>query len=138
MSDSYFADTWYWIALLNRADAAHDDVVGLYEALENDTIVTSHMVLDEVLSTFTKAGTAHLRPIAALLVDDLRADPGVVIIEQTADQFGAALSRYKRFHDKLWSLTDCSSMSIMEQLGITVALTQDHHFEQAGFQRRTT
>ena len=137
MPDSYFADTWYWVALLNRADAAHESVLGLFEALENDTIVTSHMVLDEVLSTFTKAATAHLRPLAAQLVDELRADTGVVIIEQTADQFMAALVRYKRFHDKLWSLTDCSSMSIMELFNISTALTQDHHFEQAGFKRRT-
>lgn len=137
MPDQYFADTWYWVALLNRADAAHDAVVGLFEALENETIVTSHMVLDEFLSTFTKSGTAHLRPLAAQLVDDLRADVGIVIVEQTADQFEAALARYKQYHDKLWSLTDCSSMSIMEQLGIATALTQDHHFEQAGFHRLT-
>jgi predicted nucleic acid-binding protein len=35
--------------------------------------------------------------------------------------------------DKDWSLTDCISFSIMENRGITDALTADHHFQQAGF-----
>lgn len=35
--------------------------------------------------------------------------------------------------DKAWSLTDCSSFLIMQDLGITEALAFDRHFEQAGF-----
>jgi len=30
-------------------------------------------------------------------------------------------------------LTDCISFVVMEESGITEALTGDHHFEQAGF-----
>ena len=32
-----------------------------------------------------------------------------------------------------WSLTDCTSFVIMEQMEISEALTPDRHFEQAGF-----
>ena len=35
--------------------------------------------------------------------------------------------------DKEWSLTDCISFEVMAELGLTEALTADHHFEQAGF-----
>jgi len=35
--------------------------------------------------------------------------------------------------DKPWSLTDCISFVVMEQLGLVDALSADHHFEQAGF-----
>ncbi len=38
----------------------------------------------------------------------------------------------KRF-DKEWSLVDASSFVLMEQFGMTEALTTDHHFTQAGF-----
>src|SRR5208282_5143253 len=36
--------------------------------------------------------------------------------------------------DKEWSLTDCISFVVMNERGMTDALTSDHHFEQAGFQ----
>jgi len=38
-----------------------------------------------------------------------------------------------RHQDKRYSLTDCVSFALMERLGIAVAFTVDHHFEQAGF-----
>jgi uncharacterized protein len=35
--------------------------------------------------------------------------------------------------DKRWSLTDCISFVVMQERGLTEALTADRHFEQAGF-----
>jgi predicted nucleic acid-binding protein len=35
--------------------------------------------------------------------------------------------------DKEWSLTDCLSFVVMQQRGLTEALTPDEHFVQAGF-----
>jgi predicted nucleic acid-binding protein len=37
------------------------------------------------------------------------------------------------FADKEWGLTDCISFVVMQEQGLTDALTADHHFEQAGF-----
>ena len=47
--------------------------------------------------------------------------------------FDRGVARYVERDDKAWSLTDCISFVVMEDLGITDALTADHHFEQAGF-----
>ena len=45
-----------------------------------------------------------------------------------------AVSRvYSNRSDKDWSLTDCISSAVMDEEGLTEALTADHHFEQAGF-----
>jgi len=33
--------------------------------------------------------------------------------------------------DQEWTLTDCISFVVMRDLGLTDALTADHHFEQA-------
>jgi hypothetical protein len=35
--------------------------------------------------------------------------------------------------DKEWSLTDCISMVVMQEQGISEAVTADHHFAQAGY-----
>ncbi len=41
---------------------------------------------------------------------------------------------YAARSDKNWSLTDCISFVIMTDLGLTLALTANKHFRQAGFQ----
>lgn len=40
---------------------------------------------------------------------------------------------YRARPDKEWSLTDCTSFVVMNECGLTDALTGDRHFEQAGF-----
>jgi hypothetical protein len=47
--------------------------------------------------------------------------------------FERGLSLYLRRMDKDWSLTDCVSFVVMEEMALTDALTGDRHFEQAGF-----
>jgi len=37
--------------------------------------------------------------------------------------------------DKHWSLVDATSFILMRRMGITEALTNDHHFEQASLVR---
>lgn len=39
----------------------------------------------------------------------------------------------KERQDKEWSLVDCASFVLMNDRGVTDALSSDHHFEQAGF-----
>ena len=74
-----------------------------------------------------------MRVAAANFVSDIRARTDLIYVEATADYFSRALERYRRYRDKDWSLTDCSSMIIMGDLAITEALTHDGDFEQAGF-----
>ncbi len=41
---------------------------------------------------------------------------------------------FKRYADKEFSFTDCTSFAIMRQQNIGEAFTNDHHFEQFGYQ----
>jgi predicted nucleic acid-binding protein len=128
-----FADTGYWIALLNPHDELHARALALAQSCSDDQIVTTEMVLTELLNGFSDRGP-RLRAAASKAVNALRSSPKVTVVPQTSEQFQWALTRYEGRLDKDWSLTDCASFVTMEAEGIGAALTHDQHFAQAGFQ----
>ncbi len=127
-----FADTGYWVALLNPLDDLHNKATELSKSLNPVHIVTSEMVLTEVLNDFSKRGD-YLRKVATQLIDRINENPNITLVSQTSEQFNQGLELYKNRLDKNWSLTDCVSFKIMEQMGIYEALAYDKHFEQVGF-----
>lgn len=130
-----FADTGFWIALLNVRDSLHSHAAELYKRLEADQvkIVTSEMILTELMNFFSRFGP-NSRQQVAITVKQMRDHASVMVMPQTSDLFEQALDLYLQRLDKSWSLTDCASFLIMETLGITKTLAYDKHFEQAGFQ----
>lgn len=124
-----FADTFFFIALLNADDREHHQ-----RALEanriNRPIVTTAWVLLELADHLCDARNRHLFPA---VLDALRADARVRVVPADQLLLNRAVELYRRRPDKEWSLTDCSSFVVMEDEAITDALTGDHHFEQAGF-----
>lgn len=123
-----FADTFYFLALLNKHDEAHAKAVA-YSGLI-DKLVTTEWVLTELADGL--ASSRHRKVFVqtreALIADD---DALVVMFEEALYQEGIRL--YADRGDKQWSLTDCISFVVMKRESITDALTGDHHFEQAGF-----
>lgn len=128
-----FADTGYWIALLNPRDDLHHKAAATSRSYSPDEIVTTEMVLTEFLNSLSDHGP-RLRQAAAKAVASLRDMSQIVIVPQTSQLFEKALKRYQDMTDKSWSLTDCASFIIMEEKRLTAALTHDRHFAQAGFQ----
>ncbi|MBJ7899713.1 MAG: PIN domain-containing protein [Cyanobacteria bacterium RI_101] len=127
-----FADTGYWVALLNPGDNLHQKAVSLAQALQPAHIITSEMVLTEVLNDFSKRGE-HLRSLASEFIQELRSHPNTTIVPQTSQQFEKAFNLYSQRKDKQWSHTDCVSFNIMAENGILEALAYDKHFAQAGY-----
>ena len=127
-----FADTGYWVALLNPLDDLHNKATKLSKSLNPVHIVTSQMVLTEVLNDFSKRGD-YLRQVATKLIGSINKNSNITLVSQTSEQFNKGLELYKNRPDKNWSLTDCVSFKIMEEIGIYEALAYDKHFEQAGF-----
>ena len=126
-----FADTFYWIALSNPADAAHRRVLEFSKQSDIGPIVTTDEVLTEFLAWC--APDRGLRREAAALVDDLFHSRRVIVIPQTRTSFLAGLDLYRTRLDKEYSLTDCISMQAMRHAGLTDALTNDRHFQQEDF-----
>jgi len=126
-----FADTGYWIGLVNPRDQIHQKVMKITHELSSVRLLTTEMVLVELLNSFSDS---PFRRAVAGMVLKLRNDRNLRIVPQTSEQFEGALRRYKQAADKSWSLTDCASFEVMEAEQIQAALTHDQHFAQAGFE----
>ncbi len=124
-----FADTFYYLAVLNTNDRAHERAVNLSESLGASSVTTA-WVLTELGDGMASAGrrTGFLR-----LVDNLKINPLCLIVPASQPLFDRGLVLYADRPDKAWSLTDCISFVVMREHGLAEALTGDHHFEQAGF-----
>ena len=127
-----FADTFYWIALLNPRDQAHDLAVSVSKGLGAVRIVTTEEVLTEFLNFFGSRGP-HLRRAVAGLVERMQSDPMIDLVAQTHAGFLAGCVLYRAHPDKGYSLTDCISMDVMRRDGLIELLTNDEHFTQEGF-----
>lgn len=125
----YFADSFYYPALLSRDDEAHERALALTRELVAP-MVTTAWVLTEVGDAL--AAPQH-RPGFLELLEVIRTDPRVEIVPPTEDLFHRGVGLLGERLDKEWSVTDCISFVVMQERGIREALTGDHHFEQAGF-----
>ena len=125
-----FADSSYYLALVNEDDELHQSAIGLTQQLSH-RVVTTDWILAEIADALCRPG---FRELAVALVRDLQSNELVSVVPATHRLFEQGLELYAQRDDKDWSLTDCISFVIMEQHRLRDALTADHHFEQAGFQ----
>ena len=123
-----FADTSFYIAILNLQDSGHEAAVH-WSQMRLPTIVTE-FVLIELANFFPKA-PARLR--ATEMIEGILRDSYTRIIPATHDLFQEGWILFRQRPDKEWSLTDCISFIVMENMELTEALTTDGHFSQAGF-----
>lgn len=127
---TYFADTWFLIAVIDPRDSHHVQARRLAFSILESSVVTHEYVLSELLAHFSDDGPGS-RASAAFAVRDALRKFDVVSTDRAL--FLRALARYEQRLDKEYSLVDCMSMVVMEERGIHHVLTNDHHFTQAGF-----
>jgi uncharacterized protein len=120
-----FADTFYWIALADTTDSAHQRAVAFTDERATSPIVMTDEVLTEYLTFFS---TASFRRKAADGVERLLTSAVVQVLPQSRASFRAGLQLYRDRPDKGYSLVDCVSMQTMRREGLTEALTNDRHF----------
>jgi len=129
--DRLFLDTVYFQALLNRRDQLHPQALGILPRVRSaEEVWVTEAVLIEVanaLSSLDRAG-------AARLVMACFHTPNVRVVPVDTGLLRRGLGLYAARGDKEWGLTDCISFVVMQDQGLTLAVTADHHFIQAGFQ----
>ncbi|MGA3171695.1 MAG: PIN domain-containing protein [Chthoniobacteraceae bacterium] len=124
-----FADTAFFLALINPRDRYHQSATRLNSRL-NAPLVTTAWVLLEFANAIS---ASHARKSFERILVRLRSESDAKIIAPEPDLFDRGCDLYISRPDKDWSLTDCISFIVMEGEGLTDALTADRHFEQAGF-----
>lgn len=124
-----FADTYYFVALLADRDQHHERVTA-FDRSNRSRLVTTRWVLAELANAL--AGSAARQTVATFLLE-LEEDRSIRLAGNSDDLYQRGLLLYSERPDKAWSLTDCISFLVMADQGIREALTEDHHFAQAGF-----
>ena len=127
-----FADANGWIALNSKKDQLHNAAVTINKELlqSGHRYMTTNFVLDETYTALlTKVG--HFAAVD--FGERIRGARTVQVIHITQDIEEKAWTLFKQYYDKDFSFTDCTSFVVMQQLNLTEALTNDHHFEQIGF-----
>ena len=129
-----FVDTSGWANFFICTEPHHAKAVELMTQWrrQNGHIVTTNYVLGELVALFT----SPLRVPRSTILDciqTIRAQIWVEVVHIDPSLDEAAWQLFENRLDKEWSLVDCASFVVMQQRGLTDALTTDHHFEQAGF-----
>jgi predicted nucleic acid-binding protein len=87
-----FADANYFVALLNPKDEYHDAALRAKEGLAAVQLVTTDEVLAEFLTFFCGLGPGA-RHAAVQVVEGLRRDSRVTVVEQSRASFDGGLGR---------------------------------------------
>lgn len=124
----WFADTFFFLALLNRQDSHHSKSLEMNRV--DHPMLTTARVLLELADHLCDARN---RSLVGEVRRALAADPRFEIVAAEQQLLDRANELYDQRPDKDWSLTDCTSFVVMRDRGLTEALTADRHFEQAGF-----
>jgi len=97
-------------------------------------LVTTNYVLAELISLFISPLCVP-RPAQFRYIDTIKAVPYVKVVHVDPALDAVSWALLKSRPDKEWALVDAASFTLMQERGISEALTTDHHFEQAGFVR---
>ena len=107
-----FVDTSGWYASIVPTDADHARAVG-WLAANTGPLLTTDYILDETLTLLRSRGYSHLAvPWGDAVLVGVAADLHYL----TAADIAAAWDVFRRFADKDWSFTDCTSKAVMESL----------------------
>lgn len=127
-----FLDTNGWLALLNSSDALHDYAEAAWvELLQSDySVVLTEWIVAETGNGLSRTS---LRSQFVQSVQLIRSSSRAQVISVSGHLLQRALELYGSRSDKTWGLVDCASFLVMQDEGISEALTNDRHFKQAGF-----
>ena len=140
MFKAIFVDTCGWIALNNKRDTFFDKAQRINKELltKSYRYITTNFVLDE---TYTALLDKANHFITVNFGESIRKANTVDVIYITKDIEDRSWNLFKRYSDKDFSFTDCTSFIIIQDLIRHMGqkferkiFTNDKHFKQMGYE----
>ena len=127
-----FLDSSFLLALELRNDQNHQAAARQWKTLSGNLpeLVTTSYVFAEVV-TYLNRRRHHEKAIQ--VGNNILLSPSVRFWHIDEQLFRKTWNYFQQHRDKDYSLTDCASFVVMDELGLRQALTFDQHFTQAGF-----
>lgn len=121
-----FIDTGAFCALTIPKDHYNSIAKAVYKQIQKDKtlICTSDYVLDE---TYTLLKTRASHATAVKFMDQMDKCQ-LTILRVTEDIEEHSKDIFRRFDDKKWIYTDCTSFALINQFGIEAVFAFDEHF----------
>ena len=128
----FFGDTSGWIALFNEDDKYHLRARSWARAThgQNHRLVTTDYVLDETI-THLQATANHAT--AEDFANWILKQEHIRVIHISEAMWDDALATFRKYDDKDFSFSDCTSFVVMRQHGLRDVFSFDRHFEQMGY-----
>lgn len=128
-----FADTSGWANAFVKTERHHKEASALMKQWQqsNRRVVTTNYVLSELISLFTRLRVPRGRGLK--YIETLHSVDWIEIVHVDELLNRKAWLFLENRLDKQWSLVDAVSFILMQERNLIEALTEDHHFEQAGF-----
>ena len=128
--ERFFLDTVFIQALLNKHDSYHQQALKFLQRVQNATEV---WITEAVLIEVGNALSAINRAVAVAFICQCYYTQNMHVVSVDTALLSKALHLYGNRPDKNWGLTDCISFVVMQEQGLTDAVTADQHFSQAGY-----
>jgi predicted nucleic acid-binding protein len=128
-----FIDTSAWVAVETPKDKNYIRAENILKDLIKNRyffIMTDYIYDETITELMVNSGNEDAIKFGEKILKSSIVE--MVIIDK--EDIKEALELKKKYKDKDFSFTDCTSFVIMKRLGITKAFSFDKHFEQAGFE----
>jgi predicted nucleic acid-binding protein len=123
-----FVDTGAWFASVVPTDIEHASA-SQWLKQNPEPLLTTDYIIDETLTLLSVRGESTR---AIRMGEQFFNGALTQVYFLTEDDILRTWETFRKFSDKDWSFTDCSSKVVIEKLGITQAFCFDHHFVQFG------
>lgn len=123
-----FVDSGGWFALYIAADSDHARACA-WVAGRKGPLLTTDYVVGETLTLMRARGQPD---IALDFGTDVFSGKLATLPYVTKPEIDLAWDVFRRYRDKDWSFTDCTSKVVIETLGLAEAFSFDGHFRRFG------